>query len=385
MKKLLSLLSILCLTQLGLKAADVSPDKQWTVPVQYALDEEVTWYFDFSSTDVSVLPNGADLFIWIWVPLNPDESLTDPKMKLSYEGDRIWALRLTPTEFFGMSAADILANSESNFYFLLRSANFDDYHTGTLSFPKVDYVGNFTATGSMWSYVTDDAQNRLYPESKLSIWFNANLADGFDGVSDVHIHSGYNNFSDHVVEYHAWETEDAGFDCATVQTACYTRFKNLGGGIFRKDLVPYEYFQADLTDLMENIEFLFVQKDWSGTTPNLVIYAAEVLPPPSPVLSVFPMNFGKNDLINITRTSNPKGTYPLKYEITGDNGRSITGDFLAAELTQSEKDNRITNKQSLFVDIKKSFGDNVKSLHIVVKDVNGNVISDSEKQLTIAD
>jgi hypothetical protein len=370
MKKLALFFGLLCMAQFSMKAADISPDRQWCVPVQYSMDEEITWYFDFSSS--AALPDGGDLYIWIWVPTNPVSGLPDPnqdKVKLAYKGDRIWALTFTPTEFFGMSAADILANSESSFFFLLRSLNFDDWHTGTLSFPKVNYTGNFVTSGKIWDYATDDVQNKLYPTSHLTIWFNSNLVDDFDGTSDVHIHSGYNNFADHIIEYHAWETTGC-----EPQSACYTSFKNLGNGIYKKDLVPYQYFLAEETDPMENIEFLFVQKDWSKTTANFVIYAADVPLPPTPVLSLFPSNISKSDLISIKRTDNPRNTIPLKYEITGDNGRSITGDFTGS-----------LKEQITYIDVRESFGDDVKSLHIVVKDASGAEISDFVKQLTVAD
>jgi len=374
MKKIALFMLCLSLAHFSMKAADISPDRQWCVPAQYSMDEEITWYFDFSSS--TALPDRGDLYIWIWVPKNPVSGLPDPnqdKVKLDYKGDRIWALTFTPTVFFGMSAADIIANPESSFYFLLRSLNFDDWHTGTLSFPKVDHVGNFVNSNKMWSYATDDVQNKLYPTSYLTIWFNANLADGFNGVSNVHIHSGYNNFSDHIIEYHAWETEEAGFPCEQSQTACYTRFKNLGNGIYKKDLVPYEYFQAEKSDLMQNIEFLFVQENWSATTPNQVILAADVPPPPTPVLSFFPTNVSKWDVMSIKRTYNVRNSIPLKYEITGG-GKTIKGEFSGS-----------LDSQELYLNIRKEFGDNVSSLHIVIKDRNDNLISDSMKQLTVAD
>ncbi|MDR1527251.1 MAG: hypothetical protein LBS46_06235 [Dysgonamonadaceae bacterium] len=370
MKKSVLFFGLMCLTLFSAKAADINPDRQWCVPAQYSPDEEITWYFDFSSS--AALPDGGDLYIWIWVPVNPVETLPGPdqdKVKLTYKGDRIWALTFTPTEFFGMSAADINANSESSFYFLLRSLSFDDWHTGTLSFPKADYVGNFVRSGNVWAYATDDVQNNLYPTSNLTIWFNANLADGFDKTSDVHLHSGYNNFADHIIEYHAWET--TGCD---PQSACYTELKNLGNGIYKKDLVPYNYFLAEESDPMENIEFLFVQRDWSANLGTFTIRAAGVPVPPTPVLSIFPSNISNSDLMSIKRTDNPRNSIPLKYEITGDNGRAISGEFTGS-----------LKEQIIYIDVRKSFGDNVKSLRIVVKDAADNEISDSVKQLTVAD
>ena len=374
MKKVVLFIMFLCFAHFSMNAAEISPDRQWCVPAQYSMDEEITWYFDFSSA--SALPAGTDLYIWIWVPRNPVSGLPhedQDKVKLTYKGDRIWALTFIPTEFFNMSAKDIIANPESSFYFLLRTLEFDEYHTGTLSFPKVDYLGNFVKSGKMWDYATDDVQNKMYPTSYLTIWFNANLANGFDGVSDVHIHSGYNNFSDHIIEYHSWETEEAGFPCDQAQTACYTRFQNLGNGIYKKDIIPHEYFQAEKSDLMQNIEFLFVQKDWSATTPNQTILAADVPPPPTPVLSFFPTNVSKLDIMNIKRTYNARNSIPLKYEITGA-GKTIKGEFSGS-----------LDSQELYLNIRKEFGDSVSSLHIVITDTNDNLISDSVKQLIVAD
>ncbi|MDR3285944.1 MAG: hypothetical protein LBT27_00700 [Prevotellaceae bacterium] len=384
-KMILCIIGLIMLSMSALRAADINPDKYWVVPAVYAMDEEITWYFDFGSTQEAVLPNGSPLFLWIWAPSNP----TGNPVPMNYEGNRIWSITLTPTLFFGMTSADIYAHSDHAFNFLLRSANFDDYHTGTLVIKTItDYVGDFATSGKIMSYYSTENNNtqaipgkNVYPTSNVSVLFNANLAPGFadavSGAKGVHMHGGYNNFADHIIEYHAWETGAAL--CSQPQSACYTEFKHLGNGIYKKDFVPYLYFGALEEDEFNNFEFLFVQDDWTATnadaTGNYVILAAGVPVPPPPSLYFFPVKISLKDILVITREYNNRGQF-LSYSVTGGT-KTITGDLSGAAPMAMQR---------AFVNIAEEFkGMNISKLTVVIKDQNNNEIYSGDIPLVTVD
>ncbi|MDR1552647.1 MAG: hypothetical protein LBS69_04185 [Prevotellaceae bacterium] len=379
MKKIIfCIIGFIMLSVSASRAADIIPDKYWAVPAVYAMDEEITWYFDFGSTSPSVLPDGSPLYMWIWAPNNP----TNDIIPIDYEGNRIWKITFTPTTFFGLTQDEIYAHSDHAFNFLLRSANFDDYHTGTLVIKtNTNYVGDFAASGEVWTYYSTEDNNtqaipgkKVYPASNVSILFNANVAPGFTdaaaGVKGVHMHSGYNNFADHTIEYHSWETTGC-----YPQSACYTEFKHLGNGIYKKDLVPYEYFQALEEDEFSNFEFLFVQDDWSATTSNYVVYAADVPIPPPPSLYFFPLKISLNDILVISRENNNRGQF-LSYTITGGS-KTISGNMTGSSPMALQR---------AFVNLVEEFkGMNISSLTATIKDQNDNEIYSGDIPLVIPD
>jgi hypothetical protein len=172
----------------------------------------------------------------------------------------------------------------------------------------------------------------------------------------VHIHAGYNNFADHLIEYHAWETTGC-----EPQSACYTKLEHVGNGIFKKDLVPYQYFQASPEDDFENFEFLFVQGDWAATTANAVIHASAVAPPPPANLYFFPMKISQKDILIITREYNNRNQL-LSYAITGG-GKTITGDFDGGTTPRT--------MQRAYINLVEEFkGQTLEKIHVLIKDNN---------------
>lgn len=287
------------------------PDRMWTVPSVYAMDEEVTWYFDFSS--VSKVTEGENLYMWIWSPSVP----TGNDIPLVHEEGKIWSLTIVPTTFFNMSANDILNNGESNFWFNLRNEGAVDV-TGTLSIPKVDYISNFVESGKQFDFAPSDFQLG----STLTILFNSNLVDGFNPVpSTVHLHSGLNDW-DAKQEFQAWLPDIHE----------KTQFKHMGNGIYKKDLVPQTYYGVSEEYEMENLVFLVVKyngnnaaPDWSGNSPDYKILAPNAPIPPAPVFYFFPQKFSQLDILTLVRKNNEKGT-SLTYKLTAGT-KVITGDF----------------------------------------------------------
>lgn len=349
MKKTFTIIGLMLLALTTLKAQEAisDPDKMWTVPAVYTMDEPVTWYFDLASA--SQVADGEALYMWIWAPSNP----TGEPIPLQYDGDRIWKISFTPTEFFGMSVEAIFANTEP-FYFLLRDLDATKL-TGTLSLPKIDYIKNFVESGKEIDFGPSDFQLG----STLSILFNSNLVDGFNPVpSTVHMHGGLND----------WDAPQT-FDAWLPGIREKTQFKDMGNGIYKKDLVPETYFGVTEEYEMENVVFLAVKyngddgnPDWAGASPDYKIIAPGVPIPPPPSLYFFPLKISINDILIITRENNNRGQR-LSYTITGGD-KTLSGEMEGA-----------MTRQRAFINIAKEFeGMDIPAIAIVIKDQNESVI-----------
>lgn len=332
-----------------------APTKIWSYPVIYNYDEEVTWYFDLSATTFA---ETEDIYLWIWSPSEPDagnwENSSD-FAKLTYQGNKIWSFTLTPTVYFTKTPEEIAASA--GFWFRLKDK------TGT----KQSDVANVAYT-PFADFATANELIRAYPPAPtltggLSILFNANLQPGFENATSVHFHSGLNNW-DIKQEYQAWLPE-------IVEK---TKLKNLGGGIYKMDLIPSVYYNAPEGYVMENLVFLMVKDDWAGTTPDQVINAAEYIPPPPPKFMFFPTQISKKDFLGIIRTNNETNVNKLIYTITAAD-HVITGEFSGGVSEIKGFVNLVTELQDV----------NVTEIHVLVKDNNGRVISDTNMPLKTLD
>src|SRR5690606_37962273 len=279
MKTLLySLLAVgLMLPQFGAAQEEAGElGKIWSYPIVYQYDEEVTWYFDLSATTFT---EQEDLYIWIWSPSEPDagnwENSSD-FAKLSYQENGVWSFTLTPTEYFSVSVTDIAASAG----FWLRIKNKDGSKQSGVGQVPYTLFDDFQSSSEL---IRSYPKNPILDEG-LSILFNANLADGFEAVESVHLHSGLNDW-EVLQEYQAWLPE----------ISAKTQFKDLGGGIYKIDLIPSEYYSTEEGYIMTTLNFLIVGKDWSVTTADQLLTAAEYIPPPPPEFKFFPMQISQKD------------------------------------------------------------------------------------------
>ncbi len=329
--------------------------KSWSFPVVYKYDEEVTWYFDLSTT--SYAP-GEELYLWIWSPSEPDAgnfNNSSDFARLTYVSGMTWKFTLTPTVYFSRTPEEIAASA--GFWFRIK----DDAGT------KQSDVANIAYT-SFDSFYTANELIRSYPaaptlDGGVSILFNANLAPGFADATSVHFHSGLNNW-DLKVEYQAWIPE----------IVTKTQLKNLGGGFYKMDLVPKEYYNAPDGYIMQNLVFLMVKDNWAGTIPDQVINAAEYVPPPPPVFNYFPMQLSKRDFLGIMRTNNEPGVIKLIYTVTAGTV-SLNGEFTGGVSEIKGFVNLVSALQNVSAD----------QIHVHVEDNNGRVISDTDIPLKTED
>jgi len=327
----------------------------WSFPVVYNYDEEVTWYFDLSTTTFAM---GEDIYIWIWSPSEPDagnwENSSD-FAKLTYVEGMTWKFTLTPTTYFSMTPEAIAASA--GFWFRLK----DDAGTKQSDVSNVSYTpfsSFYTANELIRSYPTAPTLNK-----GVSILFNANLAPGFEGATSVHMHSGLNNW-DLKVEYQAWIPE----------IVLKTQLKNLGNGFYKMDLVPKEYYAAPDGYVMENLVFLMVKDNWAATIPDQMIVAGEFVPPPPPEFRFFPQQISKRDFLGIIRKNNEPGIIKLIYTVTAGS-TEVTGEINgnAAEIKG------FVNLPSALQNV------NASEIHVLVKDNSDRTISDTTIPLKTLD
>lgn len=348
--KIIKYLFFFLLLPFGLSAQQEmgNPGKIWSYPVIYKYNEQVTWYFDLSTTAFS---EGQDIYLWIWSPSEPDAGNwgnSSDFAKLHYEGNMVWSFTLTPTQYFNMTAEQIGASA--GFWMRLKDKT-GTQQSGVIQVSYTDFS----------SFATSGEMVKSYPSAPLidqgvSILFNANLAPGFSDASSVHFHSGLNSW-DLKQEYQAWLPE-------IVEK---TKLKDLGNGIYKMDLIPKNYYNAPDGYVMENIVFLFVKDNWAGTTSDQIIYAGNVIPPPDPVFKFFPLQISKKDFLGIIRINNEVGVNKLKYTITAGSHK-FSGEFSGNTAEIKGFINLVSELQNI----------NVNTIHILVIDNKGKTISDTD-------
>lgn len=328
--------------------------KIWTNPVVYNFDEQVSWYFDLSGTTFTP---GQDIYIWIWSPTEPDAGNWENSSyfaKLTYVDNMVWRFDLTPTEYFNQTPEQIAASA--GFWLRLKDKT-GALQSGVSSVPITDF-SEFANSGEQFKQYPE----KFYLNEPMSILFNANLLTAFEGATSIHMHAGLNNW-DIQQEYQSWLPE-------IVEK---TELVDMGNGIYRKDLIPGEYFNAPEGYVMTVMNFLFVKDDWAATSPDYILYAPDVPIPPDPVLSFFPLKMSVKDLMVITRQYNLPGQR-LNYSITGGS-ITLTGDFIGN-----------LDSQKAFINLLGNFGSmDINKLSVTIKDQLGNIIFEGDLPLVKKD
>ncbi|MEA5130105.1 MAG: hypothetical protein VB074_18225 [Proteiniphilum sp.] len=334
------------------------PARVWTYPVIYAMDQEVTWYFDMTDSGFS---EGEDLYMWVWSPTEPDAGNFDNSSefaKLEYVGDMVWKKTLIPTQYFGASVQDI-ENSAGFWMRLKRKGNEVQSDVFSMTW-SVGEVRSFLESGDPVKIFPE----KFYLNEPLSLLVNAEKIwvggdQGGLAGEEIHLHSGLNNFqADAMVEYQAWIPE----------VSEKTKLTPIGNNLYKIDFIPREYYGVEEDFIMENIEFLFPAKDWAkvGTDEggkNFILLAPGVPIPPDPVFYFFPQRFSQLDLLTLVRLNNEKNS-KLSYTITGG-GKTITGEFTGT----------LANLRA-YINLFEVFsGDaSLDKIHLVVTNQNGSEI-----------
>lgn len=346
-------------------------------PVIYAPDEEVTWYFDMTE---KMQVEGEPFYIWTWAPSNPEDVLGTPDAwnnpsdacTLKYVGNGIYKLTMIPTEFYGVSAESLYANGDI-FWMNIRNDAKEDV-TGSLQAPH-------PFNSEFQNFLDSERDLQVYPsvftmKDKISILVNiSQLNISGQGVGalvgkdfgNLHMHSGPNNFADHIIEANMGNPE-------LVEKTKLKKVNFGDGYIYKMDMIPEEYY--GITDeealngyQMTNIMFNLPTTDWAnlGITAggdNFVLTCGEVEPEPDPIFSIFPTRVSQLDFLTLTRQYDD-GLSNLNYEITGGN-KVLTGEFGGTR-----------EARKVTINLLDGFKDepNLDRLHIVITR-NGNVVED---------
>ncbi len=333
-----------------------APAKVWTYPVVYALDQEVTWYFDMTGTGFT---EKQDLYLWAWSPSEPDAGNFDNSSdfaKLEYVSGMTWKKTLTPTKYFNKTVADIEASS--GFWMRLKGKG-NEKQSDVVQAPwSVGDIKTFKESGE----AVQIFPQKFYLDEPLSILVNAEklwvggTQSGLAG-EEIFFHSGLNNFvAGAIVEANMGNPD----------LVKKTKLTPIGNNIYKIDFIPREYYGVGEDFVMENIEFLFPTKDWAkvGTNEggkNFVILAPGVPIPLDPIFSFFPQKFSQYDILTLIRKNNEKNSQGLVYTITAGT-KTITGEFTG---NKDEMRAYINLFQSL------STEPSIDKISLLVKDKNG--------------
>lgn len=333
-----------------------APAKVWTYPVVYALDQEVTWYFDMTGTGFS---EKQDLYLWAWSPSEPDAGNFDNSSdfaKLEYVSGMLWKKTLTPTKYFNKTVADIEASS--GFWMRLKGKG-NEKQSDVIQAPwSVGDIKTFKESGE----VVQIFPQKFYLDEPLSILVNAEKlwvggAQSGLGGEEIFFHSGLNNFA-------AGAIVEANMGDPNLVKK--TKLTPIGNNIYKIDFIPREYYGVGEDFVMENIEFLFPTKDWAkvGTNEggkNFVMLAPGVPIPLDPIFSFFPQKFSQYDILTLIRKNNEKNSQGLVYTIIAGS-KTITGEFTG---NKDEMKAYINLFQSL------STEPSIDKINLLVKDKNG--------------
>lgn len=341
----------------GFATEDVgTPAKVWTYPVIYALDQEVTWYFDMTGTGFT---EKQDLYLWAWSPSEPDAGNFDNSSdfaKLEYVSGMTWKKTLTPTKYFNKTVADIEASA--GFWMRLKGKG-NEKQSDVIQAPwSVGDIKTFKESGE----AVQIFPQKFYLDEPLSILVNAEklwvggTQSGLAG-EEIFLHSGLNNFA-------AGAIVEANM--GNPDLVKKTRLTPIGNNIYKIDFIPREYYGVGEDFVMENIEFLFPTRDWAkvGTNEggkNFVILAPGVPIPLDPIFSFFPQKFSQFDILTLIRKNNEKNSQGLIYTITAGT-KTITGEFTG---NKDEMRAYINLFQSL------STEPSIDKINLLVKDKNG--------------
>jgi hypothetical protein len=265
MKKLFSFLMIM-LVSTSIMFADGqfgNPVRFWTDPAIFNYDEEVTWYYDLSDSNI---PEGASIAIWSWEPAQtvgsygnaPGETVADIDQAslLTYAGDHVWKLTFTPTELYGVGVDAFLANGEDGFWQLLRVFGADGVYlenTGVLCILYPHKI--LKRTQALALAETVPVESTVYPAAinattPIAFILNNDEVDADVPVS-LHLVSGLNGWT-HKVDYD-WSDKDAS------KAIHYYGYDD----IYVFNVVnPSTYYGIPYDFAITDIQYLFTNFDW---------------------------------------------------------------------------------------------------------------------------
>lgn len=368
-KKILYLLiSVLLVPIFSMAAGRIA--EIWTQPAVFKADEQVTFYFDVTGTDLADITE--DIYLWSWFPTEPDAgngANSSDFAKLTQVNGNVWKITMTPTEYYGVGASQITA-----FYGLLKTKNFSKASNAFA--PDQDPANDiriYDLSTIKGEAILDFKPKQFTLDRPLSVLLNANntfpdqcgdnpIKGELANAPNVHVHSGVNTWSI-VVENNAANVNKTGLT-------------HLGDGIYRWDFIPNEYFGLAEGFAVTNISAVFASNNWAFIGKNVnctdFFIDAPVIPDiPIPDLVFFPSKISKKDILSIIRTDNEPYVSALNYTITAGS-KILTGSFTGTNKTFTAYIN--------LPDELKEVG-TLDKIQIEIKDNTGRIVSKNDMPL----
>ena len=332
------------------------PVRMWTVPTVYEVDKPVTFYFDMTDAGFK---EGVDLYLWCWNPSEPDagnwENSSD-FAKLTYNGDNVYSITMTPTKYFSQGASTM---SEQEVYNTCQTDDWPGFWARLKTKDGGEESDVFQAPDSRatWKefkssgdayrfYATAFQGNSLSLTSAftlnrpLTIVFNPDVFQvGGKTMTDFARQGGFGGFKLHS-GLNDW-TFLQGVKVWIDGCMSKTDIVKLTNGCYAISMTsPYDYYSWNYADdgtqastglsadeQIDNLAWLVVgilNNDWGGTSPDQLAKAGTAEVYPDPVFSTFPSKVSALDILTLTRRYNGKRDGELTYKIEAGS-KTITG------------------------------------------------------------
>nr|WP_294075239.1 hypothetical protein [Prevotella sp. UBA4952] len=393
-----------------MKADDVidrgGPIRMWTVPTVYEVDKPVTFYFDMTDAGFR---DGVDLYLWCWNPTEPDAANwanSSDFAKLTYEGDNVYSMTITPTKYFsggatGKTPDDIYAICQTDdwagFWARLKTRDGSE-ESAVFQIPDSRQTWkNFAASGSAVQFYSAQFQgnalnltDKFTLDKALTIVFNPDLfmigeksmtefakQAGFGGFK---LHSGLNDWT-YLQGVKAWIPACMDkVDIARQTNGYYT--------ISMKTV--YDYYSSQYADdgsvvsnnlesdeQIDNMAWLVVgilNGEWGVTSANQLNKAGTAEVYPDPVFSVFPTKVSAYDILTLIRQYNGKRDGVLTWTLTAGN-KSFSGTL----------DGTRDKRQSSVNLLKELAGTQASTMHLSIKNDAGTEVVSTDIPLVTPD
>ncbi len=332
------------------------PQRMWTVPTVFSVDEPVTFYFDMTDAGFK---DGIDLYFWCWNPSEPDagnwENSSD-FAKLTYVGDNIYSMSITPTKYFSQGASTI---SETDVYNTCQTDDWPGFWCRLKTKDGSEESDVFQALDSRSTWKAFAQSNKAYQffatsftgntlnlsesftlNKALTIVFNPDLFTiGGKTMTEFAKQSGFGGFKLHsgLNDWTFLQGVKVWIDGCMTKTG----INKLTNGYYEISMTsPYDYYSWNYADdgshastgltadeQIDNLAWLVVgilNNDWGGTSTDQLNKAGTAEVYPDPVFSYFPTKVSAKDIITLIRKYNGKRDGVLSYKIVAGS-KTFTG------------------------------------------------------------
>ena len=430
-------LALLLTSVVAFAQEEVGNPKVYTVPAVFYPTDEVTFYFDMADAG---LTEGTDLYWWVWQPLEPDAGNWDNSSdfaKLEYMGDNMYKKTFVPVDYFFQNQDrfatkdELLAFMESDWgeagYWSRLKTKDGSLQSGVFCVEhNRTEIADFAASGAavqLFAGQKGEYTEKWVMNKPLSILFNGDVqtvggktlnewaAQGGFKYFGTHagLHGFYTTPDDEVIEYDFNDNPpnlNQQFNVWRPGCIEKTSLKNIGNGVWRWNLMlPQEYFCYNpvnldedprgyvLTDMgmdqngtwavnpdftgsfvAESIKFGIVVNDWENAQFDFEFKAGTAEPYPDPSFSFFPSKVCSKDIITFIRQYNGRTDGELTWTVT-------CGDSEFGGVMDGNRDKRQGSANLL-----EGLGSTAeKSMHLVVKNVKGATVVETDIPLTSVD